>query len=126
GIRKYYGGALDVDRTLDDKRLLAEALYNASYPDNVTGQNVEGVKALIQEAEAVYQDLEDEAGLAKTRWALGMNYYYREPPDWEGAIEKLQEALTTFRALNDRFSIGWSMYTLGDCYIGVQKYAESG
>jgi predicted ATPase/class 3 adenylate cyclase len=117
-----YLEALDVARGLGDRATLANALYNAAFPDTITARDVNRAEALFDEALTLFRELEDEAGVAKTLWGMADVYYLRKPPDFEKAIELLHEALPVMRRRGDNFGLGWALYMLGSCLIGVDRF----
>jgi predicted ATPase len=121
----FYKEALDIARTLGERATLASALYNASFPDMITGANVPAAKALLDEAVAIYRGIEDEAGVAKALWAIAEFHYHQRPPDWDTAIGLLLEAGEIFRRRHDTFDLGWDLYLLGVCHTGAGRFDEA-
>jgi predicted ATPase/class 3 adenylate cyclase len=122
----YYGEALEIARTFDDRALLAEALYNAAFPNTILGTGLPESDAKFQEALAIFREVGDDAGMAKVLWGSADMMYLGNPPDWKAATELLLEAQPIFERLGDNFSLGWCLYTLGGCYMGLQRFDESG
>ena len=122
---RFYKEGLRIARTLDDKATLANALYNATFPDTITGADLQAAKLLLDEAVVIYRELDDEAGVAKVLWVLAEIYYLGQPPEWDTAINLLVEAKEIFRRLRDNFGLGWDLYTLGGCYTAVGRFDEA-
>jgi tetratricopeptide (TPR) repeat protein len=80
---------------------------------------------LLDEALAIYRELDDEAGVAKVLWVLAELNYIKHPPDWDTAINLQVEAGEIFRRLGDNFGLGWDLYTLGVCYTAVGRFDEA-
>jgi predicted ATPase/class 3 adenylate cyclase len=120
-----YMEALEVARGLADKPTLANALYNAAFPDTITANNLDGAVRLFDEALALFRELNDEAGVAKTLWGMADLHYLRTPPDFKAAIELLEEARPVMERRGDNFGLGWALYMLGSCLIGVDRFDES-
>jgi predicted ATPase/class 3 adenylate cyclase len=117
-----YREALEIARTLDDPPTLAAALYNAAFPDLITADNVPRAQKLLEDALATYRHLDDEAGVAKTLWAMAELSYVEEPRDWATAIALLLEARPVFERLRDNFGLGWALYVLGGCYTATGQF----
>jgi tetratricopeptide (TPR) repeat protein len=125
GADRFYKDGLRIARTLDDKSTLANAAYNASFPDIITGTDLQAAKLLLDDAVAIYRELDDEAGVAKVLWALAEFYYKERPPAWDTAIGLLIEAGEIFRRRRDNFDLGWDLYVLGVCYTGAARLDEA-
>ena len=121
---RYYQ-ALAIERAGGDKQRLANALYNASFPDMMKRTDLVAVRALVEEAIALYRDLDDQAGLAKALWGIGNMAYFLEPPDWDLAITSLTESTGAFELLGDQFGLAWSLYTLGLAIVGRGNVDEA-
>ncbi|MGB2938672.1 MAG: adenylate/guanylate cyclase domain-containing protein [Candidatus Dormiibacterota bacterium] len=118
----FYQEALDIARAGRDKRLLANALYNAAFPDIIIGQSIERPEKLLAESLKLFGELGDEAGRAKVLWGSADLHYMTEPRDWRAAIDQLLEAQPIFENEGDNFSLAWCLYTLGGCYMGVRQF----
>lgn len=104
----YYDECLALTRSAGDDRALANALYNDSFPANVTRKDLPKARALVEEALPIYRRLGDDAGIAKCLWALGQNL--ASTGDRPGAIAAIDEAIILFRKLGDRFGLGWALF----------------
>jgi predicted ATPase/class 3 adenylate cyclase len=111
--RALYEQEIEVRRQLGDRRGLAEALYSISFtwslfsyrdPDTAVSAH-----AYVSEALELFAELDDEAGVARCRWALANAAY--GTGDVEAARVYLAPALETFRRLDDSFMVGWTTYT---------------
>ena len=122
---RYYGEALEIARGLNDKELLANALYNAAFPNTILGKDLPRSRQMFEEALALFREVGDEPGTAKVLWGIADLFYLDDPPDWQGAIDLLLEAQPIFEEGGDNFGLGWCLYTLGGCYIGTDDYAGS-
>jgi predicted ATPase/class 3 adenylate cyclase len=122
----FYEEALDLARAAGDKKVLANALYNAAFPDIVLGAPPDRSKAQLDESLRLYGELGDDAGRAKVLWGSADWHYLKEPRNWQGAIDQLLEAQPIFEREGDHFSLAWCLYTLGGCYMGLRQFDASG
>ncbi|HET7339678.1 MAG TPA: adenylate/guanylate cyclase domain-containing protein [Candidatus Dormibacteraeota bacterium] len=107
----YYDENLVIARASGEPREIANALYNASFPFQVTQLDVPKAKRLLEEAIPIYRQLGDDRGYAQCLWALGQTYF-RGGED-ESAIEPIEDAIGMFRRLGDRFGLGWALFVRG-------------
>jgi len=123
--QRWYDENLGLVRASGDKRRLADALYNASFPKLVGKTDLGNALTLVEEALAIFRELGDAAGVARSEWAIGNALYFngRNP---EAAVA-LDEAVELNRRQDNRFGVGWALHTramvalkLGD----VQKARE--
>ena len=125
--RRHYDRALELARQLDDPKLLADALYNASFGNVVESEdhapNFERADALLQEAVAIYRATGDEEGLANALWGMGNSYYFQE--DWIGSVRVYSEALEIARKTRNAFLTGWSLHMLGTAKLMLGYYREA-
>jgi predicted ATPase/class 3 adenylate cyclase len=105
----FYDECLALRRKGDDRRELANAIYNASFPLMVNRSDLGRSQQLLEEALSIYRELADEAGISGCQWAIGNIYYYRK--SYEAAIPALDEAIVLFRNRGDRFGLGWALHT---------------
>jgi tetratricopeptide (TPR) repeat protein len=66
---------------------------------------------LLTEALGLFRALEDDAAVARTLWGLGNADYFEE--NNVAARKTLEEAERLLRKVDDRFSLGWCLHTLG-------------
>ncbi|HKW08426.1 MAG TPA: tetratricopeptide repeat protein [Candidatus Dormibacteraeota bacterium] len=104
----YYEENLVLARETGDPRTLADALYNASFPFQITMLDIPKAQKLLEEALPIYRSLDDERGYAQCLWALGQTHFRGDAN--EKAIDPLEEAIAIFRRLGDRFGLGWALY----------------
>lgn len=112
--RDYYSRALELRRAGDDKAALAEALYNMSFVYSVAPgekRDAERSRQVAEEALAIYRELGDRGGEAKTHWA--MSNVFTVQGQWDKTREASTQALDIFRELNDRFSLAWTLHSVG-------------
>jgi predicted ATPase/class 3 adenylate cyclase len=114
----YYDEALEIARAHGDKRTIANALYNASFPANVANLDTKRAGAVLEEALPVFRELGDEAGVSNVLWALGQTYQHLD--EAELARDTIDQAITLFRKLDNRFGLGWALFTRGLLALQLQ------
>lgn len=118
----HYTTALELARETDDRALLAECLYNAGFAtfmdQLVTGidHRLQGAE-LIEEAQRIYRQLDDQAGIARTSWSLAVQAAVRG--DVPAARELVSSSLEAARAVGDTYQVGWALHTLGQSDVLV-------
>ena len=106
---RWYDEALVLTRSTGDKRAIANALYNDSFPRVVGRSDMRAALPILEEAANLYRELGDSAGLARCQWAIGNVHYFLE--EYQDAVPALEEAIGHFRGLGDNFSLGWALHT---------------
>jgi tetratricopeptide (TPR) repeat protein len=109
--QRLYDECLELTRQVGDTRALANAVYNDAFPGLVGRESTPKARLLLTEALALFRQLGDEAGVARTLWGLGNADYFDE--ENSAARKVLEEAERLFRKLDDRFGLGWCLHTLG-------------
>ncbi len=109
-----YDESLRVARTLGDRALEAQALYNRAFTgegdDPFQLMQTEGRQA-AEQALAIWRELGDRAGVAQALWALGNADQFTGNLD--PAEQEYLEALAIFRELDNRYYVAWSTSELG-------------
>ena len=112
--RSLYEAEIEARRALGDRRGLAEAMYSISFTWSIISLQAPDKLALANEyvagALAIFEELGDEGGVARCRWALANARY--GAGDIEAARNQLRPALETFRRLDDSFMVAWATYTM--------------
>ena len=115
GSRALYREEIESRRALGDRRGLAEALYSISFTWSVLSmsdpQQAANASAHVSEALEIFEDLDDESGVARCLWALANAQY--AAADTATARGNSVRALEILDRLDDRFMVGWVTYTLG-------------
>ena len=106
-----YSESLALARQFGDTAAKAEALYNLAFLDVIVKGNVARGTALAEESVALYRELDDPMGIARSLWGLGNAHYFGGRFDSAG--DELRESVARFRALDEQFGLGWSLHTLG-------------
>lgn len=143
-VQREYATALELARAGGEPRLLADALYNLSFAYSVSDRGAEGMgdlrhfeadttvevdrpenigRALIEEAAALYRQLEDTAGLGRAMWALGNYQYFGR--QYAEAAATFEEALQLTRRSGDTFMTGWALHMLGSSEVHTGRLRSS-
>jgi predicted ATPase/class 3 adenylate cyclase len=123
GAQVYYDEALAIARMHGDRRTIANALYNASFPANVASIDVPTARGVLEEALPIFEELGDEAGVSNVLWALGQTYVQLNQP--EQARDTIDHAIKLFRKLDNRFGLGWALFTRGILALQMNEPAIS-
>ncbi|MFQ5967215.1 MAG: adenylate/guanylate cyclase domain-containing protein [Acidimicrobiia bacterium] len=106
GTAPYYQEALDIWRDVGDQSEIANALYNFSFPSSQL-DGVDAEESLLEEALAIYEELDDRSGIAGMRAALGNVAAKKgDPETW---MERSREAIAYFDQEEHPFEYGWLM-----------------
>ena len=109
--RPWYTETLELARRRQDDRAEANALYNLTFTYTWNPGEQEEARKLARQALEVYRRLGDQAGIGRALWALASaDYFFKDLP---AAMQSLEEALRIFRAIGDRFMVGWTLYMQG-------------
>ena len=118
-----YDESLVLVRAEGDRRRLANALYNASFPRVVDRSNLPDALRLVEEALSIYREVGDELGIARSQWAIGNLLYFGDSQP-EAAVA-LDEAIALNRKVDDRFSLGWALHTRSLVALKQHDLAEA-
>jgi predicted ATPase len=112
--RGLYEAEIEARRALGDRRGLAEALYSISFTWSIISlkapENLRRANQHVADALAIFEELGDEGGVARCRWALANSQYGAGKV--EAARANLVPAIEAFRRLDDSFMLAWSTYTM--------------
>ena len=118
----FYDECLELARAAGDKKILANALYNASFPRMVDKSDLDGGLVLVEESLALYRDLGDDLGVTRCLWTIGNHWHQLRREDL--AIPPLDETIEVFRRLgSDKFNLGWALHTRAIIAIGQGEVA---
>ncbi len=128
----WYDVALSVWQDGDDKRELANALFNRAYADIISlmgglaldDELFEATRAMLMRALKLYEELGDKAGEGNIIWGLGSFYYYNR--DLPAAREWYQRSLELHRGSGQRTMEAWSLHMGALVDIGDRKFEEGG
>ena len=122
GTHEHYMAALELARLTDDRALLAECLYNAGFApfvdERVTGHErmLRGA-AYFAEALEIFEELGDQAGIARTSWSMAIQAAVRG--EIEEARRLATSSLEASRTIGDTYQVGWALHTLGQSDVAV-------
>ncbi|MGH2539279.1 MAG: ATP-binding protein, partial [Actinomycetota bacterium] len=102
--------ALAIARSLDDRPAIAEGLYNLSFSDAYEG-DIEGAVAKLSEAKTMFEDEEQDRGIADSLWLLAIAA--RIGGDSTKARTLVEDSLRRHRRLGDRFGVTDALHVLG-------------
>jgi predicted ATPase/class 3 adenylate cyclase len=91
--RETYQAQLALARELDDRRGVADAMFNLAFTEDFSGRLSEGL-AMVDQIAAAYRDVGDELGEAQTAWLRA---------DVFGANEHNADAVAILETAIDRF-----------------------
>jgi predicted ATPase/class 3 adenylate cyclase len=115
---KAYEAALDIRRQIGDDAAVAEALYDHAFAAAMLNDKDEAQERFHRSMAAA-----ERAGarslIARNKVSLGLDALMEG--DARTAISFLEEALETFRDMDDRFHITWAVGSLGQAYIDVGR-----
>ena len=104
----FYDECLELARESGDPRAVANALYNDSFPPNISRADIPKGRALLEESLPIFRQLGDQAGIARCLWALGQLYFSLGLlPEAEATLD---EAIHLFADQGDRFGEGWALF----------------
>jgi predicted ATPase/class 3 adenylate cyclase len=126
--RDWYDQALEARRALGDPDAIAEALYNLSFAfsymkPNVAPEDLATARGLAEEAMELFRERGNASGEARTLWMLAS--VDAVTGDFEAMEEKASQAEEVFRRLNDRFYLGWALWSSGFARIGMGRVEEA-
>lgn len=107
-VRSFYDEALVLARATGDPATIANALYNDSFPYQITRVDIPKAIGILEEARQIFRSLGDDSGVTKCAWGLGQCHYRMN--DLAAAVEPAEEAIAGFRRMGDRFGLGWALY----------------
>ena len=127
--RQYYERALALRRGIGEAVGIADALYDLAFvfqpryyplPEDPR-RSAEGQR-LIEEAEELYRNAGNEAGIARSQWLFGNLTLHH---DIERSRELLAASVERFRALSDPFGLGWALYSYGSALLASADTAAA-
>lgn len=123
-----YTEALEIWRSIGDKREIANALYNSSFQYAVavdpTASDPDGIGlAQMEESLALYREVGDEHGIANALWGIGNYHYFHGDPNH--GVPEAREALTLYRRLGDQTMEAWSLHMIATGVLRTGNVAEA-
>jgi predicted ATPase/class 3 adenylate cyclase len=126
GARAWYAEEIELRRTIGDRAGEAGALYGISFTWAIgaqgfpTPEQARLAQEAIDQALAIYTELDDEGGIGRCEWSLANLAYSMN--DLPAALEHAAHAQDVFQRIGDDFMVGWAVFTLA---IGVLADAPS-
>ncbi|MGH2404584.1 MAG: tetratricopeptide repeat protein [bacterium] len=108
---RFYEEHLSIQRSLKDKRGIADALYNLAFVYAAPQRELQKARSLYEESLALYEELADRAGIARAHWGLASTRY--SEANYASAHEHLAVSLPILRDLRDTFSFAWAQHLSG-------------
>jgi predicted ATPase/class 3 adenylate cyclase len=96
---------------LGDEHYLAEARYNEAFTFSLEPGEFADAQKLALEALERFRKLGDRPGEGKALWGVVNSYVFAE--DRGPAKELVEQAIEISRELDDRFQLGWGLFTRG-------------
>jgi predicted ATPase/class 3 adenylate cyclase len=111
--RQWYRDERALAEQLGDERGIAEALYNESFTYSVDPdeEQEKEARALSEAALARFRALGDRAGEGRALWGVVNSYVFAR--DTTPGLALIDEAIEISREFNDRFQLGWGLFTKG-------------
>jgi predicted ATPase len=119
----FYDECLALTRQGGDKRAVANAIYNDSFPMMVNRTNLEQALILLGEALPLYRELGEDSGISNCLWGIANGLYFQG--HYHEAIAALDEAIVLFRKADNRFSLGWALHTRALAAIKIADAAHA-
>jgi predicted ATPase len=128
--RDTYARVLQMQRELGDPKEIANALYNYgltvafSATDRDQEKTLPEVAEILDEAEAIYQELADVGGLGDVEWARGTTtaYVALNPA---AASEHMKKAIDFYSRAGNEFGMGWGLFEVGEMARRSDSFEEA-
>jgi predicted ATPase/class 3 adenylate cyclase len=123
-----YTEALEIWRSIGDKREIANALYNSSFQYaiavDLAASDPDGIGiAYMEESLALYREIGDEHGIANALWGIGNYRYFHSDPNH--GVPEAREALAIYRRLGDQTMEAWSLHMIATGSLRSGNVAEA-
>ncbi len=105
----WYDECLVLTRATGDKKAIANAVYNASFPLVVGRADMARSLLLLEEALKLFRELDDQPGIARCLWGIGNVHHFLQ--EYDAAVPPLEQAIDLFRKLGLSFGLGWALHT---------------
>jgi predicted ATPase/class 3 adenylate cyclase len=113
-MERHYSEALDIYRSLGDRRGEMEALYNMSFIPLMAGGDTDKAIEMLEQVAAMARDLGDRRTLGRATG--GMAYALTLKGDFAAAIEPMKESIALSGEIGDRFHVADAVGSLGQIY----------
>ena len=131
-MRPVYLEAVELWRSIGDRRELANALYNYSFAYSVPDSPDAEIRssdperkgaAALEEALGLFRELGDVRGEANVRWGIGNMKYFSDNTD--NGLGDFRAALDGFREVGDRTMEAWALHMVGGALLREGRRDES-
>ena len=120
---EYYSSAVELARRVGDPHALAEAVYDAAFPQFLGDGDQEVAHAMLDEAKTLFRDLGDHHGLARITWARGVAAI--RVGDADTTLETSLEALPDLEAAGDMTMVAWSHHMATVALLAMDRIEEA-
>ena len=124
--RSWYEAALEMWRTIGDRREIANALYNLGSSEVSTlmagsadAEAWDRARANLDEALVVYEEIGDRLGQGNVLWGIGGLYYFAS--EVAKAEPWYVRSLEHFRAVGNRTMEAWALHMLGSTVLKLGR-----
>jgi predicted ATPase/class 3 adenylate cyclase len=124
--RRWYEECLDIRLELGEPRAIAEAKYNLSFAHGIAPKPIQDLDAAMRlqdEALALFEELGDREGIAKTTWGLATMAYGGE--DWDRVAELATSSVEMFREIDNPFGLSWALHLQGLAFTVLGRRGEA-
>jgi predicted ATPase len=121
--RAHYARALELARSIGDRKLVADELYNFSFSFYIEDPDFDRGHEAAEEAVTIYRELGDEEGLTNALWGVGNTYFFRG--QWERSAESYAEALALAQKTGNDFMINWALHMLGSSETMLGHFSDA-
>jgi predicted ATPase/class 3 adenylate cyclase len=125
--RQRYEECLDIRLEMGEKPGIAEAKYDLSFAHGIAPEpirDLDRAMELLEEALALFEELGDREGVAKSTWGLASLAY--EIESWERVAELGTTSVRMFRQLDNRFGLAWALHLQGLALAVLGRPEEAG
>lgn len=116
-----YRAALSLYRQIGDEAAIAEALYDHAFAAAMADE-FEEARQRFEASMAAAVRADSRSLIAKNKMSFGLNALMQHEP--EAAASRFEEALETFREIDDPFHVSWAVGSLGHAYIELGRVDE--
>jgi predicted ATPase len=105
---RFYGEAVEIERSLGDPGRIAEAVYNLSFV--VAGDDIDAAQRMLDECMSLYREAGDERGEAQARTMLVIGD--AQAGRWEAVVAGLERSIAIWRRLGERLHMAFDLLWL--------------
>jgi class 3 adenylate cyclase len=119
----YYTRAIEMLKNSGDSRNYAAALANLGDEYSLKLSKPDTALVLFRESEAIFEELNDKAGIANTLGNIGLAYAVKG--DNETAEENISRAIGMLEELGDYYPISVYLTYISDIYAGQDNWEQA-